>query len=130
MGCEIKGDTSMRKFVYSMMAVGLGTAAIASSVAVADSSNAALHIRGTECEVFDGNGNNQFVPYHELRNNNHVEVVCRGRVPNDTGTTVQYDTNSTGLQYECGSGTVSTSWHETVSASGESTTKITCLPNR
>jgi hypothetical protein len=120
----------MRKFVYSMMAVGLGTAAIASSVALADSSNAALHIRGTECEVFDGNGNNRWVPYDEVVNNNHGELICSGRVPNDAGVTVHYDSNGTGLQYECAVGTVSTSWHETVSASGQATVKVICLSNR
>jgi hypothetical protein len=120
----------MRKFVYSILDVALGTSAVASGVAIADSANTALHIRGTECEVSDGNGNAQWVPYHEVLNNNHGELICSGQVPNGTGARVHYDSNSAGVQHECAAGTLSTSWDETVSASGRATVKVICLSNR
>lgn len=76
----------------------------------------------------------QFVSYHEVLNNNN-EVICDGQVTNDSGKTVHYGANNNpfgpGLEYICGErGTVSTSWHDTVSASGQATTKITCPSDR
>jgi hypothetical protein len=75
----------MRKVVYATVAIALGAAAITSSAALAKSSNAALRVHDTECEVFDGNGNTAFIPWHEVVNNDTDELICTGRVPNDTG---------------------------------------------
>lgn len=127
----------MRKFVYlGMLGLGLSTAAIAASPALAASTNAALVANGNGCAVFDGNGNLQYpLPYHEVLNNSFDLGVCYGLVPNGTGRAVQYNQNNNpngpGTQYNCAlSGNVSTSWSETISASGLATVKIMCPSDR
>jgi len=117
----------------ALVAIGL---ALLSRPAMAQNSNAALIVRGGNCEVVDGNGNAQLVTHTIfVENNNIVKITCKGLVPNDTGAAVQWgpDNNpfSSGLQYECyPSLTPSTTWHTTVSANGVSDTNITCVTPR
>jgi len=132
-GLPGKGER-MRTFVYSVLAFGLIAAAIAASPTLADSGNAALVVRSDGCTQFDGNGVLQPVPYHEILNNNTNVVVCGGKVPNDTGKIVHYDQDNSPfgpVQYICAlSGNLSTSWHATVTPSGQATTVIVCPSNR
>jgi hypothetical protein len=83
----------VRNIAVSALALGLGTLAFGVAVAPASSSNAALHVSGTECRVFDGNGNLQELPFKGVENNNNGHIVCRGQVPNDTGHAVHWDQN-------------------------------------
>jgi choline dehydrogenase-like flavoprotein len=94
--------------------------------------NGALVVNDTGCAVFDGNGvyGSFTTDTHSVVNKGMTLVICKADVANDTGKAVTYDDQNNpfgpGTLYNCWNGTFGGTWHETISASGKSTTVVTC----
>jgi hypothetical protein len=104
--------------------LGLGMGVLVAFAAVpALSDNSAVVVKDTACNLYDGNGNLTLADGSvEVSNHGGVTVfVCKAKgLANDTGTAVQFDNASTGLPCLTDGGATD-DWHDTVSASGNST---------
>jgi hypothetical protein len=111
-----------------MVVTTLALAAFFGAHAQPASAKGAVVIRNTGCGMLDGNGGFVFTTNTLVVGtpSGNDKLQCRAKVPNSSGKAVHYDFQSTGLI--CGTFfNITTTWHETVSASGRAT--LTCVVN-
>jgi hypothetical protein len=115
-----------RRFAFAA-AAALALAVLVGARAQPASARAVV-IRDTGCGMLDGDGGFVFTTNTLVVGtpSGNDKLQCRAKVPNSSGKAVHYDFESTGLI--CGTFFhITTTWHETVSASGRAT--LTCVFN-
>jgi hypothetical protein len=116
-----------QKLAFIFIAV-LVSAAFLGALAQPASADRAVVIRNFGCGLLDGNGGFAFTTdtHTVFTPRSTGKLTCQARVPNPSGRAVHFDFDSTGL--ECALFfAITTTWHETVSASGRAT--LTCVFN-